>query len=116
MKVRFVPLPKIIPVQHGFKQMFSWKNLTKDKGVWPLLAVDAFAFGLMTSYIVYACFRKDHRFFRSRPEQHEQMDLLHPWSLKLMTIKQKWEPRPDLNDVYLAMKTEERKRKRAESD
>lgn len=112
MKIKFISDSKYA-WPHGLNKFFTKKFIMKNPSVIPIIGVFGFATVLTGAFVVYFCFSKDFRFNKTRPHQHELMDLLHPWKLHLI-MHNKIKPLPDLHDVFQKMKAEERRRKRDE--
>lgn len=103
---------------YKWKAVFSAKVIKSHKDLWPLLVVGVGACTLMTGALTWASMRKEFQFMKSRPRVDESMDLLHPYSLKVVTITPQVAlmPRPTLHETYRRMAEEEKKRRREEEE
>lgn len=113
MKLKFVSEPKF-GFPYGLKKFFTKKFIMEHYGVIPVLGCVGFGAVLTGGFVLYFCFTKDFRLNKSRPHLHEIMDLLHPWSLKLI-CRHKLPVLEELHDTFEKMKAEERRRKRDEN-
>ncbi|XP_014286582.1 normal mucosa of esophagus-specific gene 1 protein [Halyomorpha halys] len=106
----------IVKVMRGPYPQPIVKNHMKNKEILPLvfLIIGDMIFATAMSTWMYNT--RDIVIDRSKKPINEQMDLLKPYALKLLTIDQVWEPAVDLHAAYEAMKEEEDRRKAEKED